>query len=234
MAGAYQATVTYTGNPYSSDFLSFLTPSGKWYGLFFLTTSSASVYPDIYTGTVNAASTTSATVSPLTASQFRGVTVGSAAISGSSSLAYQLDVSGISLANSEPASFSPSYIPTVTGIGGDWLGDLKDSQSVADTHLTFGFSDSGTLQRGGSYGFCTLALQLSPQSTTINSYYTATLQISGDTTNCRRVNRNGGADVSMTGIAFIHASPLAGRTKRLEIILTDSTGSGISFRGVKQ
>jgi hypothetical protein len=34
----------------------------------------------------------------------------------------------------------------------------------------------------------------------------------------------------MTGIGFIHASTVAGK-RRLELILTDSTGSGISFRG---
>ena len=232
MAGAYQGSVTYTGNPYTSDFVSFLTPAGAWYGLYFLKTSSASVYPDIYTGTVTSAS--SATISPLKASQFNAVTSGSATISGSSSQSYHIDLSGISLANGQPASFSPTTITTLTGIGGNWMGDLKDSQSRADTNLIFGFSDTGTLTSGGSYATCVLALQLTPQSTTSNPYYDATLQISGDTTTCGRLSRNSGSTVSMTGIGFIHASPVSGKTKRLELILTDTTGSGISFRGDQQ
>jgi hypothetical protein len=43
------------------------------------------------------------------------------------------------------------------------------------------------------------------------------------TNNCARSN------TTLNGIAFVHA-PSAG-VKRLEIILTDNTGSGISFRG---
>ena len=112
-----------------------------------------------------------------------------------------------------------------------WVGDLKDSQSVADTGLTLGFSDAGILTSGGSYATCVLALQLTPQSVSSNPYYAASLQISGDTTTCGRVARNGGNALSMTGIGLIHASPVVGKTKRLELILTDTTGSGISFRG---
>jgi hypothetical protein len=37
----------------------------------------------------------------------------------------------------------------------------------------------------------------------------------------------------MTGVGFIYKSPAVGKTKRLELILTDSSGSGISFRGDK-
>ena len=232
MAGAYQSSVTYTGNAYTSDFVSFLTPAGAWYGLYFLKTSSASVYPDIYTGAVTATSASSASISPLKASQFgKTVTTGSATISGSSALSYHIDLSGINLANSQPASFSPNGIATVTGIAGSWVGDLKDSQSVADTGLTLGFSDAGTLTSGGSYATCVLGLQLTPQSLASKPYYSASLQISGDSTTCSRVSRNGGNTVSMTGIGFIHESPVSGKTKRLELILTDTTGSGISFRG---
>ena len=232
MEGAYQGSVTYVGNAYPSDFISFLTPAGAWYGLYFLTTSSASVYPDIYTGALSATSTSSATISPLKASQFgKTVTTGSAAITGSSALNYRIDLTGINLANSQPASFSPSAITTLTGIGGSWVGDLKDSQSVADTGLTLGFSDAGILTSGGSYATCVLALQLTPQSVSSNPYYAASLQISGDTTTCGRVARNGGNALSMTGIGLIPASPVVGKTKRLELILTDTTGSGISFRG---
>lgn len=230
MAGAYRGSVTYIGNPYTSDFVSFLTPEGAWYGLYFLKTSSESVYPDIYTGTVTATSTSSATISPLKASQYgKTVTTGSATVSGSSVLSYRIDLSGINLANSQPPSFSPTAIDTLTGIGGNWVGDLKDSQSLADTGLTLGFSDAGSLTSDGRYATCTLDLQLTPQSTTANPYYAASLKISGDATLCGRVSRNGGNTVSMSGIGFIHA-PSAG-TKRLELILTDTSGSGLSFRG---
>ena len=37
--------------------------------------------------------------------------------------------------------------------------------------------------------------------------------------------------VNLNGVAVIYKSPLAGSTSRLDLIVVDSTGSGISFRG---
>ena len=227
MSGAYQGSVTYLGVPYTSDFLSFLTPYGDWYGLYFLTTTSASVYPDIYTGKVFANSASSATIASLKASQFgKPVTTGSAEISGSSALNYKVSLTGINLANSQAASFSPNYIPTFTGINGVWEGGLRDSQNTADPTMNLSFSEDGTST--SSYAHCPLTIKLTQASGSAHAYFTARVEIPL-TSFCPRTPIT---SALLEGIAFIHAAPPgSGKSRRLEIIAVDKTGSGISFRG---
>jgi len=229
MSGAYQGSVTYLGVPYTSDFLSFLTPDGDWYGLYFLTTTSASVYPDIYTGKVFANSASSATIASLKASQFgKPVTTGSAEISGSSALNYNISLTGINLANSQAASFSPNHIPTLSGISGVWEGGLRDSQNTADPTMNLSFSEDGTST--SSYAHCPLNIKLTQASGSTHPYYMARVEIPL-TSFCPRTPVISSV---LEGIAFIHAAPPAtGKSRRLEIIVVDGSGSGISFRGDK-
>lgn len=229
MAGAYQGSVNYSGIPYTSDFLSFLTPGGDWYGLYFLTTTTASVYPDIYFGKVAATSPSSATISNLKASQFgKAVTTGSATISGSSVSNYSISLAGINLAISQPTNFAPTAIATSTGIAGSWVGGLRDSQNTADPTMTLRFSADGTLTSTSSYALCPLNIRLTQVSESAHPYYTARLEIPR-TSFCPRTPVT---SATLDGIAFIHAAPPeSGKTKRLEIIVVDASGSGISFRG---
>ncbi len=237
MAGAYQ------GSLYSSDFVSFLTPELSWYALYYLQTNpGASIYPDIYRGTLSNTTSTSASIaSPgLTAFQFTThlvnsspshLSTGSGSISGASATNYQIALSGITLTNNQAnPNFSANAIPTYATLPGSWIGTLTDNLSAASADLTLTFSSSGALTNSASYAFCPLNLTLTAASGSANPYYIARLEIPVSTGCARTPPSSIGATV-LSGIGFIHASPVSGKTKRLELILTDSTGSGISFRG---
>lgn len=237
MAGAYKGTAT--GN--SSEFVSFVTPELAWYALYYLQTDlNASIYPDIYRGTLSNTSSTSASIaSPgLTAFQFSThlvnsepshLSTGGGSIFGASASNYQISLSGITL-NSGLAnpSFSASAITSYATLPGSWRGKLTDNLSAASTDLTLTFNSAGKLTGAsptGGYANCPLTNNLTLTAATAaaaNSYYTAYLEIPA-ATGCQRTL------TVLTGIGFIH-SPSTG-VKRLELILTDSTGSGISFRG---
>ena len=244
MAGAYQGSLS--SSPSSSDFVSFLTPERVWYALYYLQTNpNTSIYPDIYRGVLSSTTSTSATIaSPgLTAFQFSTHLVnsspshlssGGGAISGASASNYQINLTGITLNNSQAnPTFSASAIASYAALPGSWSGTLTDNLSAANAGLTLTFNSAGLLTGTSpvdGYANCPLAghLTLTAASAVATPYYSARLEIPA-TTNCQRTPASSAA--VLTGIGFIHDSPLQGKTKRLELILTDSTGSGISFRG---
>ncbi|MEI7514193.1 MAG: hypothetical protein WCK81_02305 [Betaproteobacteria bacterium] len=232
LAGGYQGTVSSDGNAYTSDFVSFVTPGLAWYALYYLRSSDASIYPVIFKGQLSSVSASSASISSpgLTAFQFGNrLGTGGATLSNASVSGYQIALSGITLTNNQVnPSFAPSAMATYTTSTGSWAGTLTDNLSTASTDLTLTFNSSGTLTSDSSYANCPLALTLTPESQTSNPYFSATLAIAAHT-GCLRAPAS--TAITLTGIGFIHASTVSGKTKRLELVLTDSTGSGISFRG---
>ena len=238
MAGAYKGTATGS----SSEFVSFLTPAPElnWYALYYLqTVLSTSIYPDIYRGTLSNTTSTSASIaSPgLTAFQFRThlvnsspshLSTGGGSISGASASNYQISLSDITLNNGlVNPSFSASAITSYASLPGSWTGTLTDNQFGAYLpERTLVFDSAGTTSNQSAYPPCTLNLALTPAPVTSKPYFTARLEIPA-ATGCMRTPTS--STTVMTGIGFIHA-PSTGK-KRLELILTDSTGSGISFRG---
>ena len=133
---------------------------------------------------------------------------------------------------SNSSTVDPKYLATLAEIGGDWDGALKDGWSNAEPAIKLKFASTGELISDSSYANCKLVLKLSLKSASNRPYYSADLSLEGDGTLCARIKQNKGKPVQMTGIGFIYDSPIAAK-KRLELILTDSTGSGISFRGDK-
>ena len=234
LAGGYQGTVSSDGNAYTSDFVSFVTPSLVWYALYYLRSSDASIYPAIFKGQLSSVSTSTASItSPgLTAFQFGNrLSTGGATLSNASASGYQIALSGITLTNNQVnPSFQPTTMATYSTPTGSWAGTLTDNLSSASTELTLTFnsSGSGTFTSNSSYANCALALTLTPESQTSNPYFSATLSIAANTL-CLRTPAS--TAITMSGIGFIHASTVSGKTKRLELVLTDGTGSGLSFRG---
>ncbi len=233
MAGAYQGTAT--GN--SSEFVSFVTPSQQLYVLYALQANDSNSYPILYTGTVQVQSATTASVPDLKSFQYQNqLRAGSAMVSGSSAEAHQMTLSaGLSLAApiANP-KFSASAIPTSSVAEGTWIGTWADGSDSPSIRTSASVSLSGTPSSASTYfGFCTgIALTLSPATDgTTHPYFLAQAVIPGtSSTGCKWIT-NAPSSATLTGIGFIHASPLSGKTKRLELILTDTTGSGISFRG---
>jgi len=238
LVGAFQASL------YDSDFVGFLTPSPEsgFYGLYYLQTNGKlSIYPDIYRGLVSGVTNSSASVNSMSVFQFSThmvngspthLSTGSASISGSSAANYQISLSGITLNNNQTnPNFSANAMTSYAGLQGSWTGTLTDNDISASAGLTLTFDASGALSGSISYAHCPLTLSLTPaQASGDTPYYAAHLEIA-PTTGCKRSEGNNNQTTVLSGIGFIHASPVSGRSKRLEIILTDSTGSGISFRG---
>ena len=229
MGGAYQGSLN------NSDFVSFLTPSPElnWAALYYLQTNgNIGIYPDIYRGTLGNVTASSANIASLTAYQFGDqLSTGSASISGASASSYQVALNGIGLTNhiSNP-TFNAAAITSYAVLPGTWTGRLTDNKGASVDALSLTFNNAGALTSSVSYANCPFTLTLALASASSNPYYTARLDIP-PTTGCTRSQLNNFQATVLTGIGFIHDSPATGRSKRLEIILTDSTGSGISFRG---
>ena len=242
-AAALAVTGAYQGTLNNSDFVSFVTPPPElaWYGLYYLQTSgNVSIYPDIYRGTFSSVTSDSASIANLSAFQFSShvvngnlshLSTGTAVISGASAANYQVALNGVALTNSQAnPSFSATAIPTYAVLPGNWTGTLTDNEVSGSAGVSLTFDAEGVLSNSVSYANCPLALKLTSVSLSPPAYYTARLEIAKKT-GCRRSEFNSVQATVLTGIGFIHDSPVNGRSKRLEIILTDSTGSGISFRG---
>jgi len=241
MSGAYKGTAV--GN--SSEFVSFLTPAPElhWYGLYYLQADpTVSVYPDIYQGTLTKVTSNSASIaSPaLTAFQFRThlvdsvpshLTAGGGSIAGATATDFQITLSGITLANNQVnPHFNATSISSYSALPGTWVGTLTDNLSGANLpNRSLTFDQAGTLSSEELYPPCKLNLSLTSAPVTANPYYAARLEMPAKT-GCLRTPNS--ATMVLTGIGFIYDSPIAAK-KRLELILTDSTGSGISFRGDK-
>lgn len=233
ISGAYQGTAA--GN--SSEFVGFVTPAQRLYVLYALQASDSNSYPILYTGSVQPLSATTAGVSDMTSFQYPNqLRLGSATVSGTSAAAYEMALSaGLSLAApiGNP-KFSANAIPTSSVAEGTWIGTWADGSDSPSVRINASVSLTGTpLTASASFGFCTgIALRLTPATdATTHPYFLAQAVIPGtNSTGCYWI-KNAPASATLTGIGFIHASPASGKTKRLELILTDTTGSGISFRG---
>ena len=234
MAGAYQGTAS--GN--SSEFVGFVTPGQQLYLLYALQVGDANIYPIVYTGLVQSAGTTSATVSGLKSFQYlNNLRSGSATISGTSASAHTLALSGLYIPtlNASP-QFSATAVATTSNAQGIWVGTWADGLDGAirrNTSLSLSASGSSYTAQTG-FGNCTpITLTLTPASDAPSTpYFLAQAVIPGiNMTGCNRVT-NAPASATLTGIGFVHTSSGSG-TKHLELILLDSTGngSGISFRG---
>jgi len=236
LSGAYQGTLN------SSDFISFLTPAPDLglYGLYYLQTNgNVSIYPDIYRGSLSNVTSNSASIANLSAFQFgthlvngslTHLSTGTAEISGSSPSNYQFVLTGITLSNGQSnPSFSATALTTYAALPGSWTGTLTDNDA-GSAGVSLVFDSAGVMSNSVSFANCPLAMTLTPASTSTKPYYTARLEIA-KTTGCRRSELNNNQATVLTGIGFIHDAQVSGRSKRLEIVLTDATGSGISFRG---
>ena len=230
MAGAYKGTAT--GN--SSEFVSFVTPGQQLYVLYALQASDPNVYPIVYTGSIQTASAVSATVSGLKSFQYQNnLRSGTATVSGTSAAAHTMAFSSLYIPtlNASP-QFTAAAMATTSNAQGVWVGtwaDGLDGSIRTNTNLSIGLSGTSFTAQTG-FGNCTsLALTLTPASDSpANPYFTAQVDITA-ATGCLRNPAPSYTPTTLRGIGFIHA-PSSG-VKRLELILTDTTGSGISFRG---
>ena len=236
LQGAYQAS---SGE---NDFVSFVTPAPdpKLYALYFLAldhTSTAVVLPAIFSGLITPGQDGAADIPDLRifTNATPQLSSSSGTFSAASSQSYEFV--GPSTVNGQPLpTVVASALATSADLSGTWTGTWADSKT--NSTRTDGFMTFGTAAQPTAWNFFSSCpgstLSLTPalytQSGTGSgqTFFQATLVIPPHTFCVRSASKVD--PVELTGVAFIHASPVAGK-RRLDLVLVEDNGSGISFRG---
>ena len=226
LAGAY------TGTLYGKSFVSFVTASAfpqiNWYALYFFDTGSAAIIPVIYSGSAALGSSGVATVAVVREfGSSAAVRTGSASITAASVQAYQLSMSNLSAPDNQAMAPNTSAVVTDASISGTWSGVWSDNINAA-SNAAASVQFDAALAATVNFGSCSRTIRLTPATASASPYFAVTAEVPVQT-NCPR-NTSASA-LSLSGVAFVYPSPLAGKTRRLELVVVDSTGSGFSFRG---
>ena len=226
LAGAY------TGTLYDKSFVSFVTASASsqinWYALYYFDTGSAAIIPVIYSGSAALGSSGAATVAVVREfGSSAAVRTGSASITAASLQAYQLSMSNLSAPNNQAMAPNISAVVTDASISGTWSGVWSDNINAA-FNAAASVQFDAALAATVNFGSCSRTIRLASATASASPYFAVTAEVPVQT-NCPR-NTSASA-VSLSGVAFVYPSPLAGKTRRLELVVVDSTGSGFSFRG---
>ena len=156
------------------------------------------------------------------------VRTGSASITAASVQAYQLSMSNLSAPNNQAMAPNTSAVVTDASIRGTWSGVWSDNINAASNpaaSVQFDAALAATVNFGG----CSRTIRLAPATASASPYFSVTAEVPVQT-GCPRTP--GASAASLSGVAFVYPSPLAGKTRRLElVVVVDSTGSGFSFRG---
>ncbi|MSQ76001.1 MAG: hypothetical protein EXR34_09590 [Rhodoferax sp.] len=226
LAGAY------TGTLYDKSFVSFVTASAfpqiNWYALYFFGTGAADIIPVIYSGSAALGNSGAATVAAVREfGSSPAVRTGSASITAASLQAYALSMSNLTAPNNQAMAPNTSAVVTSASISGSWSGVWSDNINTAiNAAAALQFNDA--LTAIVRFGNCDRTLQLTPATASASPYFAVSAAV--DVQNlCPRTPGNSAA--SLSGVAFVYPSPLVGKTRRLELVVVDSTGSGFSFRG---
>ncbi len=222
----------YTGTLYDKSFVSFVTASASpqinWYALYFFDTGSADIIPVIYSGSVALGNSGAATVAVVREfGSSSAVLTGNASITAASVQAYQLSMSNLSAPNNQAMAPNTSAVVTDASISGTWSGVWSDNINAASNAAASVQLDSA-LAATVNFGGCSRTIRLTPATASASPYFAVTAEVPVQT-GCPRTPVNSAA--SLSGVAFVYRSPLVGKTRRLELVVVDSTGSGFSFRG---
>jgi hypothetical protein len=228
----------YSGTLGSKEVISVVTPGFEFFALHFNTANN----PDIYSGKLSfglngAASTTGdglrANVSGLLRSGTASFTNGSLdAYSASLNLASQL---ALEFTLTAPVSgiYQVSLQPILSELQGRWQGIWSDGGATTGTEsapFSIDISNVGgvTLPVNSLVNSCQYIASISPQAGV--NIFSVVLTIPALTGCVRTIEKPSG--VILNGVAVVYKSPVAGKTSRLDLVVIDeTTGSGISFRG---
>jgi hypothetical protein len=223
----YAATVN------GQDFWGVITPAAwgpRWYGLHY-----AAVNPDIFSGDLAGAGTASASVSTLRYFQNTAATVLSGTASMKSAGAGQLSgdlnlvtttapyKQALPFVASAPVGMNYNQAAQLTDIANGWTGRLSYGLGSNDA-FTLNVSTGGVLTAGVFGVDCQSSATNSTlePSTEMNIFrLKLTMNVS---TSCDFKGQ------TLTGVAFLQKSPVAGKTQRLIWVATTAEGKGISFK----
>ena len=222
----------YTGTLYDKSFVSFVTASASpqinWYALYFFGTGSADTIPVIYSGSAALGTSGAATVAAVREfGSAAAVRTGSASITAASGQGYQLSMSNLSAPNNQAMAPNTLAVVTSASISGTWSGVWSDNINTAINAAASVQFDT-ELATSVTFGNCRRTLRLASATASAVPYFAVTAEVPVQT-GCPRTP--GASAASLSGVAFVYPSPLVGKTRRLELVVVDGTGSGFSFRG---
>ena len=226
LQGFYQASVGVG----SKEFISLVLPSSggssPWYGWYFKGPT-LNADPYLYSGNLILGVNGAAQTNGASIRIYESGTLGSrsANFSQSSLNSFQATITNVGTQTSEAMTATAQGI-LQTSLQGTWTGTWSSKGSILP-NKDIVLDANGASTSMDAIGTCnnnnTLRL-------TGSSIYTASITING-ATNCDWSALNAPSK-TLTGVGFVHLSTIAGKN-RLELILLDTDGSGISFRGDK-
>lgn len=226
LQGYYQASVGVG----SKEFISLVLPSSggssPWYGWYFKGPT-LDADPYLYSGNLILGVNGAAQTNGASIRIYESGTLGSrsANFSQSSLNSFQATITNAGTQTSETMTATAQGI-LQTSLQGTWTGTWSSKGSILP-NKNIVLNANGASTSMDAIGSCNNnnTLQL-----TGSSIYTASITING-ATNCDWSALNAPSK-TLNGVGFVHLSPIAGKN-RLELILLDTDGSGISFRGDK-
>jgi len=231
--GFYQARTVGS----SHEFISLLLPSSsssvQWYGWYFKS-QSVNADPTLLSGFLDLGVNGAAQSNPAGIRAFisGSLASGSVSMSNASLAGFHANVPAVSGqtaldfdAVSAPATEYPlATVASAAALAGRWSGPWSSAGSVYGAS-TLTFSNTGGLLTNAT-GFPCDVSQLSLVSRSAGNAFSASLVIPAATL-CTWAPLS--TPKTLNGIAFIHTP--AGSSRRLEVMLLDTDGRGISFRG---
>jgi len=231
MAGAYGMAPT----PFGEELVSYVwTQNGvtSWMALYMPSSKDPDYYPPVLYRGVVSLQTNGAALAEITSFDMQyKLKTGTAAVSAASSSAYQMALKGVDLTDAGSGiQFTATALATSAEVNREWTGTWADAGPGGSIKTSARLS----VQNGKGntdFGNCDLGVSLAQQGSAKPYFLASVALASAPGKFCARAP-SAGNQTTLSGIAFIHDTVVGSATvKRLEIMLTDASGSGISFRG---
>lgn len=224
------------GTAADKEFIGIITPTSQWFGLHYVAEPSFSD-PDIYSGSLVGLGAENAAVSGLRYFQlstvFNNVMGGSAAFTSPGSSQLSGDISFLNIAKqkisftaSQGNSYNYNQASRLSDIANVWVGRLSYGEGTVGS-FTFNVSPTtGVVADSAAFGLALDCKWIAPsltETSTEGNIFKLKLTMA-DATSC------GFKKQTLTGVAWVQASPLPGKTQRLIWVATTPTGQGMSFK----
>jgi len=229
LQGYYQGTVG------GKEFISLVLPANagiaRWYGWYFKV-GTPDANPYLYSGNLTLGVNGAAQSNGANIRIYESGTLGSrsANFSQSSLNSFQATINNVVSQTSETISATAQGI-LQSSLQGTWNGTWSSAGNILPSRNII-FDVNGALTSMQPFDNCKVNTNELQLTAIAGNLYDAAITLRSDqpTGNCSWVPV-GSTSITFSGIAFLHASPAINKTKRLELMLLDTDGSGISFRG---
>ena len=223
----------YKGSTDSGEIVSIVTPEADFYALHFRSLTNPDIYTSKLTMELNGVAISSGT--GLLSYKSGYTQPGTARLTGGSLQAY---AASLNMATELPLLFmvsapvSTDYLisneASLSALHGDWLGTWSDGLNTT-SQFTIAISELGamTLSTARAVNFCPLVASMQPM--TGANIFAVTLTMASSTGCVRTKDKPNG--IVLNGTAVVYKSPASGKNSRLDLVVVDLMGSGISFRG---